>query len=142
MKNKKHPYEDILTRPRPVFPDRAPMPLADRAAQFSPFAALTGYDAAILGAARLTRERKELGEDERQELDRRLRLWRQAPDSPAILCYFQRDERKSGGDYISREVRLKRYEETDRTLLLRDGTRVAVEDVIALEGELFDRWPP
>jgi hypothetical protein len=88
-------YRDILHLPRPVFEDRPRMSMSDRAAQFSPFAALTGYDAAVAETARYTEEKPELEEDEKELLNRTLQQLH--PGSQITVIYFLKDSKKPGG---------------------------------------------
>lgn len=139
MEKPKHPYDDIMHLPHHVSPTRPPMPMADRAAQFSPFAALVGYDAAIAETGRLTDARIELGEEELKELDRRFRLLMdQLPARPQVtITYFQADSRKSGGTYRKITGIVKKLDSFRRLLLLEDGQVLPMDNIFALEGELF-----
>ena len=131
-------YGDILNLPRHVSPTRRPMPPLERAAQFSPFAALTGYDAAITESARTTQEKAELGEWELSELDEKLRRLLAAKDHPLItVTYFQPDSRKQGGAYVTVTERLKRIRLPERQLMLADGTVLSLDAISALSGAIF-----
>ncbi len=131
-------YGDILNLPRHVSPTRRPMPPLERAAQFSPFAALTGYDAAIAESARATQEKAELGEWELKELDEKLRRLLSAKDHPLItVTYFQPDSRKQGGAYVTVTERLKRIRLPERQLMLTDGTVISLDAISALSGAIF-----
>ena len=131
-------YDDILHLPRPISPTRRPMPPLERAAQFSPFAALTGYDAAIAESARVTQEKAELGEWELNELDEKLRRLLAAKDHPLItVTYFQPDSRKQGGAYVTVTERLKRIRLPERELVLMDGTVISLDAISALSGPFF-----
>ena len=103
-------YSDILHLPHPVSEKHPRMPMQDRAAQFSPFAALTGYEEAIYETGRLTEEKTELGEEEKAILDRKQRLLLEKLDEfPALtVTYFVPDEKKSGGAYIRKAGNLKK----------------------------------
>lgn len=103
-------YDDIIHLPHPVSPRHPQMPLADRAAQFSPFAALTGHDAAIRETARLTDSPVELEESGKEQLDRQLLLVQEnLAQKPEIeVTYFQPDEKKSGGVYVTVCGRVKK----------------------------------
>ena len=127
-------YEDIMGLPRPRS-RRPPMPMADRAAQFAPFAALSGHEAAVAEAARPTEERIVLSEDQRDGIDRALAVLRgRLGGRPAVrIAYFVPDERKEGGSYRSDEGRLARIDDRRELLLLDDGTRVPLGDVVSLE---------
>ena len=135
----KHPYDDIMRLPHHVSPTRPPMPMWDRAAQFSPFAALVGYDAAIMETGRYTDARIEPGEEELKELDRRLQLLvDQLPARPQVtITYFQADSRKAGGAYRKITGIVKKLDGFRRLLLLEDGQVLPMDDIFALEGDIF-----
>lgn len=128
-------YDDIINLPHHVSPSRPRMTMAERAAQFSPFAALTGYDEVIRETGRLTEEKITLGEDSLQELDREFRLLAaHLPEEPeAVMTCFQRDARKAGGAYIQVRGRVRKVDEQERMLVLQDGTRICMEDILSLE---------
>lgn len=132
-------YDDIIDLPHHVSEKRAPMPMVNRAAQFSPFAALTGYDAAIKETGRLTEGWIDLDESSVAALNEKLLLIRQALASgPEItVVYFRPDERKSGGAYISVTGVVKKLDSVDQSLLMEDGTLIFFENIYALNGELF-----
>ena len=127
-------YDDIIDLPRPKSAHE-PMPMGDRAAQFSPFAALTGYEDAIDETARLTDARVELGESAVEELERKLTdLAARISERPEIsVTYFVPDARKEGGAYVTRTGTLKRIDELGRELVFADGVRIAVGDIISVE---------
>ena len=125
-------YDDIIDLPRPKS-KHEPMPMSDRAAQFSPFAALTGYGDAIDETARLTDHRIELSEEERTELDYK-QQYLSTLDSPTVtVTYFVPDERKSGGAYVTHTGALKRIDEVERAMVFADGTRVDLDEVVGIE---------
>ena len=99
------PYDDIINLPHPTSTKHPRMPMSDRAAIFSPFAALTGHAAAIQETARLTDQRIELDEDTKAELDRKQKiLMDYIADQPEVtITWFCPDEKKSGGAYVVRE---------------------------------------
>ena len=115
------------------------MSIRDRAAIFSPFAALSGHGAAIAETARLTDPRMELDEDTKAELDRRqAMLLEHIEEQPEVtVTWFQPDERKEGGAYLTITGRLKKIDEVERILSLQDGTSIPLKDVVGLESELF-----
>ena len=130
-------YDDIIHLPHPTSARHPRMPVQERAAIFSPFAALSGHGAAIAETARLTEQRIELDEDARAELD-----WRQAvllkhmDAQPEItITWFQPDEQKEGGAYLTVSGRLKKIKELERILVLADGTKIPLEDVSVLESD-------
>lgn len=111
------------------------MPMEDRAAQFSPFAALTGYDAAVSETARCTEERIELDPQEAERLGGRLAalIKRQREQPELSLLYFVPDARKAGGAYVRLSGRLKKITDFPRCIYLTDGSRIPIEDVVAVE---------
>ena len=125
-------YEDIIARPHHVSASHPQMALADRAAQFSPFAALTGYEDAIDESARLTEEQIELDENAREELDEKLRQIRECGEAhPEItVTYFQKDARKDGGAYVTLTGRVKKIDEYARIISFMDGTVVRIENIL------------
>ena len=134
-----HQYADIIDLPHHVSATRPRMSMIDRAAQFSPFAALTGYDAAIKETGRLTDERIDLSEESRAALDRKQQiLLDNLADHPEIsVTYFVPDERKSGGAYVTVTGRVKKVDDYQRLLILTDGTKIPLDDILDIESELF-----
>ncbi len=130
----KTPYDDIIRLPHHVSQNHPQMPLRDRAAQFAPFAALTGYEAAVGETARLTAERRELDAQEAEELNRRLTdLAARLPERPEVTIeYFVPDDRKSGGAYVSVTGRVRHISVPERTLVMEDGTVILIDDIAAL----------
>jgi hypothetical protein len=129
-------YDDIIHLPHHQSTKHPHMARADRAAQFSPFAALTGYDAAVQETARLTTQRIELDEDEKAALDKKLRaLIDRIDQHPEVsLTYFQPDEKKSGGAYVTETGTIKKYDAPERTVVLDSGTLIPVEDIVSICG--------
>lgn len=134
------PYDDIIHLPRPISAKRRPMPAANRAAQFAPFAALTGYGAAITETGRLTDKKTELTEDAKAALDRKQALLTATDHtSPQVtVTWFRPDEKKEGGAYVTTTGTLKKVDEYERTLLLTNGLRIPLDDILELESPLFD----
>ena len=134
-----HQYDDIIDLPHHVSATRPRMSMIDRAAQFSPFAALTGYDAAIKETGRLTDERIELSEESRAVLDRKQQLLLDnLADHPKVtVTYFVPDERKAGGAYVTVTGRVKKVDDYQRLLLLTDGTKIPLDEILDMESELF-----
>lgn len=132
-------YNDIIDLPHHASATRSRMSMIDRAAQFSPFAALTGYNAAIKETGRLTDKRIELSEESRAALDRKQQfLTEHISDHPEIsVTYFVHDERKSGGAYVTVTGQVKRVDEYERHLILVDGTRIPLDEVLELESDMF-----
>ena len=132
-------YDDILHLPHPTSKKHPRMPISDRAAIFSPFAALTGHAAAIQETARLTDQKIELDEDTKAELDRRqaILLEHIAEHPEVTITWFCPDEKKSGGAYVVTVGRLKRVDETAGTLRLADGMTIALDEIVDLQSDLF-----
>ncbi len=133
-------YNDIIYLPHHVSPTRPQMSMRDRAAQFSPFAALTGYDAAIRETARLTQEKVELDEQELAVLDRKFQLLlEQLGRCPQVtITWFVPDELKQGGRYLTITDVVKKVDAAARFVLLQNAGRICMDDIVEIEGELFD----
>ena len=132
-------YNEIMGLPHHVSKTRPQMPMSDRAAQFAPFDALTGYDAAIKETGRLTDERIELDVEALSALNMKYQLLMEAIDeAPEVtITYFQPDERKAGGKYVSAVGAVKKIDDFERRITMRDGTRIPMDDVLSIDGELF-----
>lgn len=128
-------YDDIIHLPRPVSQRHAPMPMSERSAQFSPFAALTGYDAAIDETARLTDAPVELAESRKLELNAKLQLLQEnAYRLPEVtVTYFVPDERKQGGSYVRSRCHVKRIDTQNRCILLSTGELIPIDRIVELE---------
>ena len=132
-------YDEIMGLSHHVSKTRPQMPMSDRAAQFAPFAALTGYDAAIKETGRLTDERIELDVEALSALDMKYQLLMEALDeAPEVtITYFQPDERKAGGKYVSAVGAVKEIDDFERRITMQDGAKIPMDDVLSIEGELF-----
>ncbi len=132
-------YEDIIHLPHHVSKEHPQMSMLDRAAQFSPFAALTGYDAAVEETARLTDRRIELDEYEVQHLDERIqKLSEHLQEHPEVsITYFLPDSRKDGGEYITVTGSVKKIENYEHRIILMDGTLIPIHETIGIDGVLF-----
>ena len=132
-------YEDIMDRPHHISKKHPQMSMSERAAQFSPFAALTGYDAAVEETARLTDRRIELDEYEARHLDERIqKLSEHLQEHPKIsITYFLPDARKDGGEYVTVTGSVKKMDPYERRIVLMDGTLIPIHEVIKIDGELF-----
>lgn len=136
-------YDDIINLPRHVSPKRSPMAIINRAAQFSPFAALAGYDTAIKEAARLTDERIELDENMKEALNNRLQilaseLKSDKSDREVEITYFRPDEKKSGGAYVKVIGRAKKIDTYRGHIIMADHIVVPINDIIKIEGKIFE----
>jgi len=132
-------YDDILRLPHPTSVKHPRMSISDRAAIFSPFAALTGHSAAIMETARLTQQRIELDEDSKAKLDLKQQMLVEVIDlQPEItVTWFQPDERKDGGSYTTTTGRLKKVDALTRVMVLTDGMEIPLDDVLDIESEWF-----
>lgn len=135
----KNDYDDIINLPHHVSSTRPQMSMIDRAAQFSPFAALTGYDAAIKETGRLTDEKIELDEEALSNLNMKFQiLFERLDEQPDIaITYFKPDETKSGGAYLTTTDKIKKIDEYERIITTANGTKIPMDDVISLESEIF-----
>lgn len=127
-------YDDIIDLPHPISKKHPRMPLLDRAAQFAPFAALTGHDSAIKETARLTEEEIELDENSRELLDIRLQyLQERLSERPEVtVTFFQPDARKSGGAYVTVTGVVKKVDAYARRLVFEDGREVEMGRIVEL----------
>lgn len=133
------PYDDIINLPHPTSAKHPRMPLYDRAAQFSPFAALSGHGAAIEETARLTDRRIELDEDTKAMLDLKQQILadRIAERPEVSVVWFRPDEKKDGGQYVTTAGRLKKVDDIARILQLADGTTIPLDNVLELRSDCF-----
>ena len=131
----KTPYDDIIHLPHHVSQNHPQMPLRDRAAQFAPFAALTGYEAAVGETARQTTERRELDAQEAAGLNRRLTdLAARLKDRPeATIEYFVPDERKAGGAHVTVTGRVRHISAADRTVTMESGEVIPIDEIMSIE---------
>ena len=137
--NDPHRYDDMLALPHHVSLAHPQMPLANRAAQFAPFAALTGYGAAVNETARLTDQRLELDDDQKLLLNDKLQLIQESlRERPVVtVTFFQPDAVKAGGAYVTVTGTIKKVDEYERRLVMADGVAIPIDEVTAMEGELF-----
>jgi len=134
-----HPYDDIINFPHHTSTTQPHMSAYDRAAQFSPFAALTGHDDAITETGRLTETRVELDEYSKADLNQRLCIIQDGMDEqPEVsITYFQPDRKKSGGAYITAFGCVKKIEAYEHTVVMQDDTSIPIDQIIAIDGEIF-----
>ncbi len=135
-------YGDIIHLPHPVSKKHPRMSMHDRAAQFSPFAALTGHDEAIRETARLTDEKSNLDETYKAGLDEKLViLMSKQEEKPAtMITYFLRDERKAGGSYEVLEGQIRKVDLYERVLVMEDRSRIPLDDVLDIESDIFRKY--
>ena len=139
--NNMHKYDDIINLPHYTSSKRPRMAMIDRAAQFSPFAALTGYDAAAKETARLTEDWVELDEYQKSALNDRIQILQERlSNTPVIsITYFVPDERKSGGAYCTETGIIKKIDYYERAVIMRSGTHIPIDEIIGIEGDLFNQ---
>lgn len=132
MNNK---YADIINLPHHVSKTRPQMPIADRAAQFSPFAALTGYDSAIEETGRLTDSFIELDESRKAVLNEKLQsMLKNIKEQPEVaITYFQPDEKKNGGSYINISGMIKKIDNFEKCVILADTTKIPMKYIFEIE---------
>ena len=133
-------YKDIIDLPHKQSSRRPHMSLSDRAAQFAPFSALTGYDDAIVETGRLTDKKIELSEEALDLLNAKYQilLAHLADNAEIILTYFVPDKNKSGGAYVEKQGVVKRLDTFERHIVLCDGTKISMDDILTMSGDIFD----
>lgn len=132
---KEHKYDDIINLPHHVSLRHPQMPMINRAAQFAPFAALTGHEAAIRETARLTSEKQELDEYEKETVNSRLQMLLEHPgrNFSVTITYFLPDSRKKGGAYVDAVGMVKKVDKYKRMIVLADGKRIPIDDILQIE---------
>lgn len=130
-------YDDIIHLPHHVSSSRPHMPEIDRAAQFAPFSALSGFSEAIRETARQTDARIELGEDEKNSLNEEMRIIqaRMAVHPEVTVTYFQPDPKKSGGAYITAIGHVKKIDICGRAVIMQDGRRIPMDEIVGLKSD-------
>jgi len=113
------------------------MSAIDRAAQFSPFAALTGYDTSIKESARLTDARIELDDSQKEEISEKLRLVTGQLDAEIKITYFLPDTKKTGGKYVLAAGAVKKVDEYERMIIMGDGKQIPIDEVIDVDCDAF-----
>lgn len=132
-------YDDIINLPHHVSMNHRRMSLLDRAAQFAPFAALSGYEEAVIEKRRLTDKRIELDESEKEQLDDRLQIIKDNLEAKPIvkITYFVPDKRKSGGAYVTSIGYVKKINTYQSILIMDDGTEIPIKEIVDVVGEIF-----
>jgi len=139
----KDDYGDMIDMPHHVSLRHPQAAMEARAAQFAPFAALTGYYDVIEETARLTDESAELDEESISELnDKIVYLCARLKDAPEItVTFFRPDEKKAGGSYLSVTGTVKRVDELEHRLIMDDGRSIAMGFITGIDGEIFEGFP-
>ena len=128
-------YEDIINLPHHVSTRHPQMSMMNRAAQFAPFAALTGHSAAIEETARLTESQQELADEDNEILNQKMTYLREAiNEHPTIsITYFEPDKRKSGGRYMSIEGQLQNIDDYNQTIVLKNGETIPLKSILDIQ---------
>ena len=128
-------YQDIINLPHHVSKTRPQMAILDRAAQFSPFAALTGHEAAIEEVGRITDYFVELDESRKMDLNEKLQSVIEQNDKKmeVIITYFQPDEKKSGGSYINITGVIKKIDDYEQCIILQDKSKILIKFLYDIE---------
>lgn len=136
----KGPYDDIINLPHHKSDTHPQMSIYNRAAQFAPFAALTGYDDAICEKARLTDDKIDMDEYEKQNIDRILQIISDNIENmPEVtITYFVSDRKKKGGAYIDYIGKVRRIDDVYHNIMMADGTIINIDDILDIKGELLD----
>lgn len=135
----KFPYEDIVDLPHHVSKKYPQPTMADRAARFSPFAAISGYEDMVKEAARVTEERIDITDATKELLNEKLNMIIEFLDEePEVtITYFEPDKKKDGGAYISITGTVKRIDEYERIVLMSDDKKIRIDEIYAIESDLF-----
>ena len=133
------PYEDIVDLPHHISKKHPQPTMADRAARFAPFAAITGYEEMVLEEARVTDERIEMDESSKAALNEKLNMILEFVDEqPEVsITYFEPDIRKAGGAYITVIGTVKRIDEYEHLVIMTDGKKINIDEIYNLQSELF-----
>ena len=133
------PYEDIVDLPHHVSRKHPQPTMADRAARFAPFAAITGYEEMVLEEARVTDDRIEMDESSKAALNEKLNMILEFVDEqPEVsITYFEPDMRKAGGAYITVIGTVKRIDEYEHLVIMTDGKKINIDEIYNLQSELF-----
>ncbi len=134
-------YDDIINLPHHVSKTRSSMPAIKRAAQFAPFAALTGHDAAVKETARLTDKRVELDEYMKDALNHRLKIIEERLEDKHefAITYFQPDAKKNGGAYVTAMGTVKKIDQYKGLVLMTDGIVIPIDEIMIIDGQIFER---
>ena len=137
-----HDYSSLYDREHPTSKTHPRMSRMQRAAQFSPFAALTGYEEAIQEEGRQVEQKKILSEEEKEKINSKLLylLEHRKENLSFRLTYFVKDEKKKGGRYRTIDATLRNIDELNHMLLLKNGEKVPIEDILSIDSDVFSSW--
>ncbi len=136
--NTTNKYDDIINLPHHVSKKHPQMSIEARAAQFAPFAALTGHSDAIKETARLTNKRMEIDEEIKTIIDNKLQIIQEQIPSKLEVCitYFVPDKKKNGGDYVTVSGNVKKIDRYNQTIIFADGTTIPINEIVELTGDM------
>ena len=118
-----------MDRPTSKYPK---MSMSDRAAQFAPFAALTGHEEAVIEQGRITQEKRILSNEEKLEINEKI-IEMVKLKSKCKIIYFEKDRTKSGGKYIQNVLSFKRLDELNKTLFFKENIQIQIDDIVDIE---------
>ena len=135
-------YDSIINLPHYELKYHKRMSIDNRAAQFSAYDALTGYKEIVKETARLTKSKKELSEDNKNDIDSKLQIIRKyIKEKPEItVVYFKKDIRKTGGNYLEYTNIVKRIDDIEKVIIFIDKTKIKIENIIDIKSEIFDEY--
>lgn len=139
MKESVEKYKDIINLPHHISSKHPQMSLYERSAQFAPFSALIGYDDVIKEEGRLTDERIEINEETKALLDLKLHIIAEKiSEEPLIsITYFIKDEKKSGGKYVTLEDKIRKIDTQKHYIIMITGKHIPIDDIIDMQGDIF-----
>lgn len=130
-------YEDIINLPHHTSKKHIRMSIEARSAQFAPFQALTGYNDSIKETERITDKQIELTEEEKQLINDKIKIIEENLQEEIEITYFERDDKKAGGRYITKKTRIKKINLVEKYLLLEDKTKIEINNIIDIKSDLF-----
>ena len=135
-------YDSIINLPHYELKYHKRMSIDNRAAQFSAYDALTGYSELVKETARLTKSKKELSEDNKNDIDSKLRIIKKyINEKPKItVVYFKKDIRKTGGNYLEYTNIVKRIDDIEKVIIFMDKTKIKIENIIDIKDEIFEEY--
>ncbi len=137
--NNQHKYDDIINMPHHVSRRHKQMPVSDRAAQFSPFSALSGYGDAVKETARQTDGRIYLSDDTKALINDKIRILSETSSSePILITHFVPDDKKTGGEYITDTGTVKKIDGYNKVIKMSDGVVIAFKDILEIDGNIFN----
>ena len=133
-------YDDIINMPCPTSKRHTRMPMIDRAAQFAPFAALTGYDDAIIETGRLTGEKLDLSDETKERIDLKINYLLENEENPDVtITYFVPDKKKAGGEYVTITDKIKKIDQFEHILIMEKGIKISLFEILTIESEIFEK---